>query len=157
MAVECPGGFNPRGGMARERRRHLGDLVLRLLVAPALGVFGLGALVATSPPVAASPALTWGPPTQVDGGRTFTGISCPSVSLCVAVDVNGNVVTSTNPTGGVSAWTAANVDPGNTLSGVSCPSASLCVAVDGSGNVVSSTNPTGGASAWTAANVDGTN
>jgi hypothetical protein len=39
---------------------------------------------------------------------SLTGVSCPSVSLCVAVDRAGNVLTSANPTGGSSAWTVAH-------------------------------------------------
>ena len=69
----------------------------------------------------------------------------PSGWLCVAVDSDGNVVTSTNPTGGTSAWKMANPDGTNFLTAVSCPTASECVAVDGSGNTLISTNPTGGA------------
>jgi hypothetical protein len=87
-------------------------------------------------------------------------ISCPSVSLCVAGDSDGDVVTSTDPTGGTSAWTVAYVDrkayvgliaPGlqTSITSVACPSPSLCVASDQSGGVVTSHNPAGGASAWT--------
>jgi hypothetical protein len=94
----------------------------------------------------------------------LTGISCPTVALCVAVEGSGdaarvgNIFTSTNPTGGAGAWTVApNID-GNAgfggPSGVSCPSASLCVAVDRAGNVLTSTNPTGGAGAWVVTNVE---
>jgi hypothetical protein len=54
------------------------------------------------------------------------------------VDLSGNVVTSSNPTGVAAAWTVTNV--GFVLSGVSCPSSSLCVAVDRGGNVVTGTN-----------------
>jgi hypothetical protein len=107
---------------------------------------------------AASP-LSWGAPVLIDQQLPFTlgnggGVSCPSVSLCVAVDGAGNVVTSTDPTGGQGAWTATSVDGDNVLYGVSCPSVSQCVAVDGTGNVVTSTDPTGGQSAWTATSVD---
>jgi hypothetical protein len=59
----------------------------------------------------------------------------------------GDVLSSTNPTGGVSAWHIARVDS-EVLWSISCPSASLCVGADQAGNVLSSTNPTGGASAW---------
>jgi hypothetical protein len=57
------------------------------------------------------------------------------------MDGSGKVVTSSNPTGGASAWTLTNldVDAFNYLSGVSCPSISVCVAVDRSGNVVTGT------------------
>jgi hypothetical protein len=87
-------------------------------------------------------------------------ISCPSVSLCVATDAEGDVVTSTDPTSGSGAWNVAYVDdsidaePISTgdqteLISIACPSVSLCMASDGAGNVLTSKNPTGGASAWT--------
>jgi hypothetical protein len=85
---------------------------------------------------------------RVDPGNDIIGVSCPSVSLCVAVDERGNVVTSTKPAGGPAAWKVARVDAGRKLWGVSCPSTTLCVAVDGLGNIVTSTDPTGGAAAW---------
>ena len=67
----------------------------------------------------------------------------------------GNVVTSTNPTGGPRAWHLAKVDGSNSLSGVSCTVATtLCVATDSAGNVVTSTNPAGGPRAWHLAHVD---
>ena len=72
------------------------------------------------------------------------GLSCPSVSLCVAGGYNG-VVSSTDP--GHGTWHSVNVPP--VLFGMSCASASLCVGV-GDGVLVS-TNPTGSATAWTAA------
>ena len=79
-----------------------------------------------------------------------------STTLCVAVDDNGNVVTSTDPTGGASAWTVTQL--GSSLNGnftaISCPSTTLCVAVDNAGDVITSTDPTGGASAWTVTSVD---
>jgi hypothetical protein len=99
-------------------------------------------------------SMTWHFTGQLNGGTA--AVSCPSVSLCVGVG-RGKIATSTNPTGGASAWTLSTIDGTNSLEGVSCPSTSMCVAVDESGNVLTSTNPTGGASAWTAANVDGTN
>ena len=37
-------------------------------------------------------------------------LSCPSVSLCIASDTDGNILTSTDPTGGANAWTSAAVD-----------------------------------------------
>jgi hypothetical protein len=89
--------------------------------------------------------------------RGLLGLSCPSVSVCVAVDGAGNVIESSSPSGGASGWAAAHVDDGNQLVGISCPSVSLCVAVDGAGQVVTSTNPGGGAGAWTVTRVDGTN
>jgi hypothetical protein len=77
--------------------------------------------------------------------QPISAISCPSASLCVAGDETG-ILSSTNPTGGASAWNSGAVA---SISGLSCPSVSLCVAVDGGNDVLTSTDPTGGASAWT--------
>jgi hypothetical protein len=81
------------------------------------------------------------------------GISCPSASLCVAVDFDGSILYSTNPTGGASAWAKVPIAIGLEFMAISCPSTSLCVAVAWGGQVVTSTNPTGGASAWKVMNV----
>jgi hypothetical protein len=83
----------------------------------------------------------------VDSGVLWA-VSCPSDSFCVAVDGTGDVVLSTDPTGGGSAWSVVNVDGGTKLTSVSCASESLCVAVDAAGNALSSTDPLGGAGAW---------
>src|SRR5207248_3859622 len=91
---------------------------------------------------------------NVDGTHVLRGVSCPSTSLCVAVDDTGNVLTSTDPTDGTS-WTPSNVDASNVLFAVSCASSSLCVAVDVPGHVVTTTNPTGGPAAWTVTTVAG--
>jgi hypothetical protein len=95
----------------------------------------------------------WSKPVQVDttaaaggGPAGFAAISCPTVTLCVAVDNVGQVVTSTDPMGGASAWTTAVLPDAPSLTGVSCPSATLCVIV-GSTRFYSTT-PSAGASAW---------
>jgi hypothetical protein len=94
------------------------------------------------------------------GHRWLLSISCPSVTLCVAGDAEGDVLTSTDPTGGSSAWNVTYVDDATEpkaasgeiaqagLIGIACPSVSLCMASDGAGNVLTSENPTGGASTW---------
>jgi WD40-like Beta Propeller Repeat len=85
----------------------------------------------------------------------FAAISCPSASLCVAGDQAGNVLNSTNPTGGSTAWNSAGALISSPSSGgVSCPSISLCAAV-GSSSVLTATDPSGGASAWTTATIGG--
>ena len=87
--------------------------------------------------------------------QPLTGISCPTISFCAAVDANGSVGTSTDPTGGRPAWSFADVNAPGGLGSVSCPSISLCVATAGSGGrVLTSTDPTGGASNWAPAQVD---
>jgi hypothetical protein len=105
---------------------------------------------------AAEPAtapLYWSSPVAVDPGHGFYGISCPSVSLCVAADYAGNIVTSTHPATEVSAWSLAHIESlelatvGSPRAGVSCVSSPLCVVVV-RGEIATSTNPTGGTSAW---------
>ncbi len=109
-------------------------------------------------PASADSPLYWSYPTAIDT-QPLNGLSCASVSLCVGVDWGGNVVTSSDPTGGAAAWTATNIyDVGaettdsapNALYGVSCPqpAGSLCVAV-GEGGIFTSSDPAGGAGAWT--------
>jgi hypothetical protein len=96
--------------------------------------------------------------TQIPGVDAIVNVSCPAPTLCVAAawrivratDAGGgNLLVSTDPTGGPSAWSVDAVDGRNTVSAVSCPSTSECFAVDDAGNVISSQNPTGGATAWT--------
>jgi hypothetical protein len=95
-------------------------------------------------------------PTEGISGKPIRAVSCPTVSLCVGVTEQGNIYSSTNPTGPSSAWNWTQVDDGkgrNThLFGVSCPTASFCVAVSGRrddpGHIFTSTEPTGGAQAW---------
>jgi hypothetical protein len=76
--------------------------------------------------------------------------------LCVAFDSGGNVLTSTDPTGGASAWSIApGPDPhSNAAYAVSCPSTSLCVAVNGDGRIATSTNPASGGTTWTSQPID---
>ena len=69
----------------------------------------------------------------------------------MASDGAGEILSSTNPTGGAAAWKAVRVDPGRDLAGVACTSVSLCLAVGGGpvgGQLFSSTHPTGAASEW---------
>jgi hypothetical protein len=82
----------------------------------------------------------------VHGATQVKSVSCPSASLCVMLDDEGNVLTATNPGGGASAWTEAAA-VGLNAYGLSCPTATLCVGVNG-GAALTSTNPTGGAGAW---------
>jgi hypothetical protein len=123
----------------------------------AAGICALAAIGVWAGVARADAPLTWtvtnvervDPSVSVAG--EFQGVSCPSVSLCVAVDAAGNIVTSTNPAGGAAAWTSTPTGT-NQLSGVSCaPGTTVCVAVGNdttAGIVVSSTDPTGGAAAW---------
>ena len=81
-------------------------------------------------------------------------VSCPTLSLCVAVDGEGNALATTTPTGSKAAWSITHVE-NDALLGVSCASPSLCAAASNDGNVVTSTDPTGGAGAWTVTHLPG--
>jgi hypothetical protein len=103
-------------------------------------------------------------------GKAFLlGVSCPSQGLCVAVGTNNLIASSTDPTGGSSAWrfVYAGEGPwpktdewptdnisGRQIQSVSCPSANLCVGVTDQGFIYSSSDPTGPASSWNVAQVD---
>jgi hypothetical protein len=94
-------------------------------------------------------------------GRQIQDVSCPSVGLCVAVTNQGNIYSSTQPTGPAGVWDVTPIDGKGRnvhLEGVSCPTISLCVAVTGgrndSGKVFTSTDPTGGAAAWQGTQLD---
>lgn len=96
-------------------------------------------------------------------GRQIQAVSCPSTQLCVAVTDQGNVYSSTQPTGPASAWQVTPVDDKGRnihLEGISCPSVSLCVAVSGGrnnrGKVLTSTNPAGGVGTWQTTQLDET-
>jgi hypothetical protein len=83
-----------------------------------------------------------------------SALSCASASLCVAVDDDGNVVSSSDPTGGPSAWTIAPIAPGPTyLLDVSCPTDTFCAIASRKGVLVSD-DPAGGASTWASSTVD---
>ncbi len=91
------------------------------------------------------------------GGNQIRGVSCPSTLLCVAASLDGRIISSTNPTGGVSAWKivplGGEAETHFHMFGISCPTSSLCVAVGYGGKIISSTNPTGDKSAWTVTNL----
>ncbi|MGN6872484.1 MAG: hypothetical protein ACTHMY_29190 [Solirubrobacteraceae bacterium] len=97
---------------------------------------------------ASDPTGTW-TTTLIDGASGLDGLACPSVSLCVAGDDAGGVLSSTEPAGGAGAWQRALVDSGGRIFGVACPSVSLCVLGDDRGDILTSSNPAGGAGAWT--------
>jgi hypothetical protein len=93
--------------------------------------------------------------TQANTSIPLYASSCPSTTLCVAVDDVGNILTTANASANPPSWTVTPAAV-TTLLSVSCPTVALCVATDGSGDVVTSTSPTGGAGAWSTLNVEGT-
>ena len=80
------------------------------------------------------------------GTPRFTSGTCPTTTLCVAVD-GQHVFTTTDPTAG--SWTQTSV-PG--LNSVACPTASLCLAVGTAGALAMSTDPASGG--WTSTSID---
>ena len=82
-------------------------------------------------------------------GGGFDGLSCPSVSLCVAVDDGGRIISSTTPAAPRPAWKVTHVNAPSGLASVSCPSVSLCVAADPyDRSLFVSTHPARGAASW---------
>ena len=117
-----------------------------------VAVDGAGNVITSTDPTGGAKA--WSRPIRIDStvapGGGYAGladVSCPTVSLCVAVDsgLPGNIVATTRPTGGASAWKLAGIS-GSVLASVSCQSATLCVA--GGSQHFYSTTPAGGASTW---------
>jgi hypothetical protein len=107
-----------------------------------------GNLLSSTNPTAVS---SWG---EADGGVSVqvTGVSCLPTGQCVAVDNNGDVLTSSSPTGGGSAWSVTRLipyvqppgeheEPLNGLFGVSCSSSSFCAVVGADGRIFTSTDP----------------
>ena len=90
-----------------------------------------------------SPGIDAGDVLQpVPGSPELAGVSCPAVTLCVAVDAFGHALTTSNPAGGPSAWTVdVAASPADVLAAMSCPSTSLCAALDDVGHVVVSPIP----------------
>jgi hypothetical protein len=112
-----------------------------------------GATTTSPTPLAKPTSAVWSPPVQAFAPtspagvtRYLSGISCPSVTLCVAVDRNAEIFTSTDP-GGPEPWRVTAL-PGldNRLDAVSCPSPTFCVVVGD--DIYTSTDPTGGVNAW---------
>jgi hypothetical protein len=89
----------------------------------------------------------------IDGGRPLSSVSCPSESLCVAVDREGNALSTGSPTSPGASWTRVSIDPGQQLASVSCPSANLCVAVDRHGRAFTTNQPLGGG--WSERAIEG--
>lgn len=120
-----------------------------IALAVALAI-ALGAALAPAPATAA-PALSWSTPAAFDSGRSPSGVSCVSESLCVAVDEQGHTLSTTDPTASSPEWHVAEPDSGGALKAVSCAPGGPCVAVGGEGHAYVSVGAN--ASAWSATTV----
>jgi hypothetical protein len=133
---------------------------LRVVSAAAALLCGvLLACVVVSPAGAAStPILSWSVPQEIDSVGALNSISCVSNALCVAVDRDGRVLISTNPTDtGAQTWATKEIDGGRSLTSISCAAGPvMCVAVDAEGHAFTSTDPAAGlASTWRERDIDG--
>src|SRR6202044_1179545 len=83
-------------------------------------------------------------------GSSPQAVSCPSVSLCVAIDGSGRVLTSTDPAARL--WKTTTLVPnatfGTILQGVTCAPTRECIAGNAD-TLFDASDPAGGASAWT--------
>jgi hypothetical protein len=107
---------------------------LREIVLAALGCAAL------SSPATAQASAPWHAERRVDPDRPVA-LACPSRSLCIGVDVAGNVLSTTAPMRTARPWRIAGIDRGTRFWGVSCPAPTLCVAVDDAGRVLTSSHP----------------
>ncbi len=131
--------------MLRYQRRYADSVLIGLMLAVCLLV---------PPPAQAASSLSWSSPSTIDPGHSLVALSCePGISVfCAAVDNAGKVLTSSNPSGGASAWQTADIDGSTPLTSVSCGRG--CIAVDGLGSAFVSSEPSGGASTWTKTTID---
>ncbi len=91
--------------------------------------------------------------TQLSSSLDFSGVSCATPSFCLAATGEGQIVVSTDPTDGASAWREVGTPGGPVgLQGVSCVSTLLCATGNKSGDVLTSTDPTGASAGWSEAN-----
>src|SRR5580704_3162607 len=140
-------------------------------MAPLGGYRGVLALALTALSLVAAPAVTlaheasspplWQLPQLADRSPPFASfdglaaISCPSTSACVALSGTGHALSSTDPTGGPTAWTPTTIGTEHgSIRAVSCASSSQCVATDTNGDVITSADPMASSPKWEINKVD---
>jgi hypothetical protein len=109
------------------------------------------ALVGTEPP---TPAATWSL-TPIDGER-LAAASCASTGVCVAVDDQGGVRASDDPTAAIPTWSASSPDT-QPLTAISCLAGGLCIALDTAGRAFAARVPAPQATTEKAIEVTGSN
>lgn len=110
-----------------------------------LGVDKLGNIIeSTNPLQQAENGEEWQVLNSVDAGAgSFNGspgvrgISCPSISLCVAVDRSGNILYTETPTATAQGgWVVvSSLNPEGGITGISCPTTTECVITDQGGDI----------------------
>src|SRR5579872_4186345 len=127
------------------------SLLLTLTLSPLVAAGALVSQDRGSALANGSQAVSWSAPRSIEGPPTGRGlqilsITCPTALLCLAVDEDGRLISSTNPGAASPIWSAPkNIDPLGEIESIACPSAALCLAVDSTGNVLISTNQASGA------------
>ena len=83
-----------------------------------IGIDRSGDIVSSIDPESKAPQWTVANVVDVNGPPYPTpdlmSVDCPTSLLCVAADATGDVITSSDPTGGAGAWTVSHVDQGTT-------------------------------------------
>lgn len=102
----------------------------------ALGATAVFMSLALAGPAWAARGLSWSPPEHL-GSSAVAGISCPTVSLCVAIDGSNVLVADPSARHGIS-WRRVASAAGVALNSVSCPSSGFCLAT-GAGSAINQT------------------
>ena len=139
--------------------------------APALATFVALAWLMTLviPTLSAATPGIWSRPVPVDHFAPtrfhhLADLQCPSRHLCLALDDQGSVITSTDPAGGRGAWrvtfpfSGAPFESDYTtmpLHDLGCPAADLCVLGGAHDDLRVSIHPTGGPAAWSVVQLPG--
>jgi hypothetical protein len=78
-----------------------------------------------------------------NGSPGVRGISCPSTTLCVAVDGSGNILYTESPAAAAQGgWTVvSSLNPEGGITGISCPTTTECVITDQGGDIQYGTAP----------------
>ena len=74
-------------------------------------------------------------------------MTCPSILLCVATDLEGDALISVDPSAG-GGWAPTSTGDSNGLTSISCAGTTLCVALDGAGADVVTDDPTANVPSW---------
>jgi hypothetical protein len=106
--------------------------LVAVLLSVVTAVLSLAGSLAT-PAAQGAPSLSWSTPATFDAGNVPSAVSCASEFLCVAVDRQGDVLSTSDPTAPTPSWITTERDPGEAFTAVSCAPAGPCVAVDGRG------------------------
>jgi hypothetical protein len=117
------------GTLETPGRGHRARVALSMLTL----VLALGASFAPTSADGA-PSLNWSAPATFDSGKAPSAISCVSESLCVAVDSQGDAMSTSDPTAPDPSWSTTERDAGEAFTAASCAPTGPCIAVDGRGD-----------------------